>query len=108
VANSSTAALLTLLKSRGAVANFFVAGAAVSAGNSSLLAQAVADGHSLHSLMYAFPLMSDVTDSSAVEADVLANERAFKTLSCQDPVVVRPPLGLVANVHLQTLLVRAV
>ena len=101
----STAALLDLLKSKAVVGTLFVTGAALG-GNTSLLARAVAEGHSLASQTYASVILNSALAGAVLEADVAANEAALRAASCVDPNVIHPPLGVTTNSLVQTLLVR--
>jgi hypothetical protein len=100
-----TAALLELLRSRGVTVGLFVAGAAAAA-QTEVLKAADADGHTLDSLTFSSPLLSTTLTGTQLSNDLRANEAFLRPLSCRRTNILRPPLGIVADAHMQTLLVR--
>lgn len=89
-----TAAILDVLRERGALATFFIIGKNVS-GNEDIVRQALADGHKIgiHSWGHEnlFPLYS----ASRMNEDIRRCKTALETLSGTEVRLFRPPFGVV-------------
>lgn len=89
-----TAAILDVLRERGALATFFIIGKNVS-GNEDIVRQALADGHELGIHSWSHENMFPLYSASRMTEDIRRCKTALETLSGTEVRLFRPPFGVV-------------
>lgn len=89
-----TAAILDVLRERGALATFFIIGKNVS-GNEDIVRQAFADGHKIGIHSWGHENMFPLYSLSRMNEDIRRCKTALETLSGTEVRLFRPPFGVV-------------